>query len=216
MSIAVFFKLDVPEVQHTSDNSKEMLVTRGTLLESGFPVPTAPGMVLIFVPRVNRGNVGWAEEGEGDNLLQRYPNHKATASRHHAVPRDRALCPPIPQPPGWCPGPPQHLSHLFSLRSACCLLQSPWQTSLFQTYLDISLGEVNDRKSFADYFPVILVVNRKHFGTSTLYSERQVSEHSSSPKRVSTSQRSALLSLSASSACRGAACNSLATRFHSC
>lgn len=105
MSIAVFFKLDVPEVQHTRDNSKEMLVTRGTLLESGFPVPTAPGMVLIFVPRVNRGNMGWAEGGEGDNLLQRYPNHKATASRHHAVPRDRALCPPIPQPPRVVSGP---------------------------------------------------------------------------------------------------------------
>lgn len=81
MSIAIFFKLNIPKVQDTSDNSKEMLITRDIALEKRFP--QLNGMVLIFPTHANKQNISWAEGGESDNLLQRY----ATTSHHHAVPR---------------------------------------------------------------------------------------------------------------------------------
>lgn len=50
MAIAVLFKLDVPEVQDTGNDSKEMLITGDIPLEHRFPQPC--GVVLI-VPIVN-------------------------------------------------------------------------------------------------------------------------------------------------------------------
>ena len=93
MSIAIFFKLNVPKVQHASNNSKEMLITRDIPLE--YRLPQLHGMVLIFAMHANKQNIGYADGGESDNLLQRY----ATTSYHHAVPRDRALHPPAPSVP---------------------------------------------------------------------------------------------------------------------
>lgn len=91
MSIAIFFKLNVPEVQHTGNNSKEMLITRDIPLESRFP--QLRGVVLLFAMPADKQNLGQAEGSE--STCFRY----VTTSCHHAVPKDRALHPHTPSMP---------------------------------------------------------------------------------------------------------------------
>lgn len=93
MAIAVFFKLNVPEVQDTSNNSKEMLITRDIPLENR--LPRLHGTVLIFPTQAIKQNIGHTEGGKSDNLLQRY----TATSCHHTVPSDRALHPLAPSVP---------------------------------------------------------------------------------------------------------------------